>query len=192
MTNQEEKKTEEQNLSKANLPANDSQKNETNQNSISMDIGTKFLIKELKEINEKYLNNWKRALADLENFKKETEKQKTTWIQFSNLNLVLSLLPILDNLEKAFKEQPSTENQQIVSWVNGIKNIKKQFEDLFKKMGIEEIKSIDEKFNPEFHEAISQEKVENKESGIVLKELRKGYRMHGQVIRPVGVVVNQV
>jgi molecular chaperone GrpE len=76
-------------------------------------------------------------------------------------------------------------------WAEGISNIKKQFEDLFKSLGIEEIKAVGEKFNPEFHEAVSRQKKEGVEADIVLEEVSGGYLMNGKTIIPAKVIVSE-
>lgn len=150
-------------------------------------------LEKLKEEAERCLNNWKRAQADLENYKKEIEKEKEEWIKFANLSLVIDLLPILDNLRKAIDQfTPSLDSNQQTAWIEGVKNIKKQFEDLLKKIGVEEIKiSPEEKFNPEIHQAVGKERIEGKEKGIILKELERGYRIYQRIIRPTKVVINE-
>ncbi len=142
-----------------------------------------------KQKMEEYLNGWKRAKADYINFKKDTKKKKGELIKFSNAALILGLLPIFGNFKRAFTDVP--KDQRDSKWLKGIENIKKQFEEFLKNLGIEEIKTVGEKFNPEFHEAVSQKEEKNKDSDVILEEVNSGYQMHGKVIIPAKVIVNK-
>ena len=142
-----------------------------------------------KEKMEEYLNGWKRAKADYINLKKEFEKEKVDVIKFANAGLILGLLPIFDNFKRAFVDVP--KDQKDSEWLKGIENIKKQFEDFFKSLGIEEIKTVGEKFNLEFHEAVGQKEEKDKESDVIIEEVNPGYQMHGRVIIPAKVIVNK-
>lgn len=140
-----------------------------------------------KKQAEDYLNGWKRAKADYINFKNEMEKAKAELIQFANLGLLLKILPIYDGLKRACGSVDATKDK----WAEGILNIRKQFEDLFKSLGIEEIKTIGEKFNPEFHEAVSRVKREGVEADKIVEEVSGGYTMNGKVILAAKVVVSE-
>lgn len=140
----------------------------------------------LKNQAEDYLNCWKRAVADYQNLKKETEKNQAEFVKFANLILIMELLPILNNFKAAFDCVP--EEQKENDWVKGIECIKKQFEDLLKNLDIEEIKTVGEKFNPESHEAMGKEESEEPEDTII-KECQPGYSWHGKVIIPAKVIV---
>lgn len=136
---------------------------------------------------EEYLNGWKRAKADLINFQKETEKRQREIIEFANANLILDLLPIHESLKKAvLHTETGDENLK-----KGIKQIKKQFDDLLKSLGIEEIKTLGEKFNPEFHESVGKKKEDGREEGIILEEVKAGYTMYGKVLEPAKVIVSE-
>lgn len=167
---------------------------------------TEKLKKELeleRQKSEDYLNGWKRAKADYLNLKKEFEKRYSDLVQFANLNLILEILPILDNFKLASKHIP--DDHKNMEWVIGMMHIKKQFENILKNLGVEEIKTEGEKFNPEFHEAVAEEKEirgevseksiedekeEDKIKGIIIKEVRPGYTLNGKVIQAAKVIVN--
>jgi molecular chaperone GrpE len=143
---------------------------------------------EAKKKAEENLAGWKRALADYANFKKREEEVKKELIKYANENLILEILPILDNFQNAYKSLPKDLERN--SWVVGIRYIKLQFENLLKKIGVEEIKTVGEKFNPELHEAVEKVKINEKSSGIVVAEILKGYKLNGRVIRVAKVKVN--
>lgn len=141
-------------------------------------------LEEFKKQSEEYLNGWKRAKADLMNFQRETEKQKENWIKFANKNLILALLPLCDNFDEALKYAPEEKSV----FLEGIKQIKKQLDDLLKEFGAEKIKSLGEKFNPEIHESMVIEESEE-ESGIIVKEIQTGYKLNDKILRPSKVAV---
>ncbi|MFA5188652.1 MAG: nucleotide exchange factor GrpE [Patescibacteria group bacterium] len=134
---------------------------------------------------DEYLNGWKRAKADYINFKKETEDKQAMLFEFANATLLMEVLPIYDNLKKAILVAGEEKN----NWLEGIKQIKKQLEDLLKDHGVEEIKTLGEKFNPEFHEAISKEKKEGVEADTIIVELSSGYLLKGKVLVAAKVIV---
>jgi len=147
---------------------------------------------------EEYLNGWKRALADYENLKKQTIKEKEDFARFATLNLIIELLPIYQHLKTSLNFIP--ENLTDSSWVKGIENIKNQFSKFLKDNNLKEIApEIGEEFNPELHEAVehndhietnpgavdNKKEIENK----IAKVLSDGYKLHGKVIVPAVVVV---
>ena len=117
---------------------------------------------------EEYLNNWKRAQADLVNYKKDEMQRIKDLIQFGNEGLILEILDPVSNLELA--------RQHIND--PGIGQIVRQFEDLLKKYGVERIAVAGQKFDPAVHEAVDEI-----DHGKPLFEVRPGYQMHGKVIR---------
>jgi len=154
-----------------------------------------------KKQAEEYLNGWKRAKADYLNLKKENETASAELAQFVAGGMLMKFLPVYDVLKRACQNMPSTGSgnntlsperaERVEGWAEGILNIKKQFEDVFRKFGVEEIKSVGEKFNPEFHEAISRQKKEGVESDIIIEEVGGGYTMQGKTIIPAKVIVSE-
>jgi len=149
-------------------------------------------IEELKKQVEEYLAGWQRAKADYINFRKETESKQQMIFEFANAALLMEFLHIYDNLKKAMlsmNNEQFTVNNELKAWGEGIKQIKKQFEDLLKDYGIEEIKTVGEKFNPEFHEAISKEKKESVAPDTIISESSSGYLLKGKVLVAAKVIV---
>lgn len=146
-------------------------------------------IERLKKQVEENLAGWKRARADYDNLKKDIAKERAEFINFANVNLLMELLPIMDNFRAAFNSVP--ENDKKSAWVVGLGHIKKQFEDFLKNNGVEQIKTVGEKFDPELHEAVGREKIENQEADVIIKEVKAGYKLHGKVIQAAKVVVNE-
>jgi len=146
-------------------------------------------LERLQKLNEEYLDGWKRAKADYINFKRESEKEKMQIVQFANAGLLLELMPIVDNIKTALKHVP--EEHKKAEWVKGFEHILKQFLNVMKEMGVEQIPALNEKFDPEKHEAISKEKKEGTEPGIILDEVATGYTLQGKVIKHSKVKVSE-
>jgi len=140
-------------------------------------------LEEAKKKAEEYLNGWKRAKADYLNREREIEKERISWIKFANLELILNLLPILDSFEQSIKNL--SEDLKESDWVKGILKIKEQLDSFLKAQGVEKIKTIGEKFNPELHEVVEKRGDKNE----IIEEVQSGYIMHGQVIRAAKVVI---
>ena len=130
----------------------------------------------------------KRLQADFDNFRRRTRQEKEELSTFVAQGLIKDLLPLLDNLERAI----SVETADETSLREGVSMIYKQFLAALEKNGLESIKAVGEKFDPNFHQAIMRVEDADKEDDIVAEELQKGYSVHGRVIRPsmVKVVAN--
>jgi len=160
------------------------------------------LQKDLKEAEAKcqeYLNGWKRERADFLNHKKGEAERISRLAKYANEEIILNILPILDNICLAESHVP--EELENNTWIEGFMQIKKQLSGFLKKEGIEEIKALYEKFNPNYMEVIEEvpardalqndEGWEKEESGIVVEEVRRGYTLRGKVIRPAKVKISK-
>lgn len=148
------------------------------------------LKKQLEECQKKskeYLAGWQRARADLLNYKKEEMERIGGFIKYANLEMILNILPVLDNFEKA--ERELSEDQKKDSILQGFLQIKIQLQDFLKSQGVEEIRVIDQKFDPNFHEAIEQVEAKDKDPETVIEEVQKGYKINDQLLRPAKVKV---
>lgn len=144
-------------------------------------------IKKLQKKCEEYLDGWKRAKADYSNLKKESEKKSIELAQFANASLVLQVLPVYDNMKLAVKHIPEKEKEK--DWVKGVIQIKKQFREFLKNLNIEEIKTVNEKFDPELHEAVAHEEKKDFEKDIIFEEVSSGYKMYGKTLSAAKVKV---
>jgi molecular chaperone GrpE len=140
-----------------------------------------LLAKKEEEIND--LNNrFMRLNADFQNYKKRVEKEKADVYQFGNEKIITDLLPILDNLERAY----SSVNEETLAndgIVKGVEMVIQQFKENLKKHGVEEIEAMGEEFDPNLHHAVMQEDHEAYESNRVIDVFQKGYTLNGRVIR---------
>ncbi|MBU3925395.1 nucleotide exchange factor GrpE [Patescibacteria group bacterium] len=147
-------------------------------------------LEEEKKKSAEYHDHWKRAMADFQNYKKRQSELFGELVGAANQDLILALLPIFDAFCLAVNCVP--EDIKDTEWAKGVAQIKFQLGDLLKSKGLEEIRSIGEKFNPEFHEAV--EMVDppaggEKPEGEILEEAQKGYKLNGMVIRTAKVKV---
>jgi molecular chaperone GrpE len=139
-----------------------------------------------KEKAEKYLANWQRSQADFQNFARHTDQEKSETVEFANRMLILNLLPILDDFERALVALPVELDGQ--GWTDGIKLIYNKLKTVLEAQGLAEIKAKGECFDPYCHEAAVQ--VEGEE-GIIVGELCKGYKFKGKLLRPSIVMVGR-
>lgn len=154
---------------------------------IAEDVDTlKQALAEAKAKAERYLANWQRAQADFINYKKRAEQEKNEVTDFANARLILNLLPILDDLERAFASLPPRILG--LTWVDGIGLIYRKLQAVLEAQGLTQIKTKGETFDPKLHEAVMQE--EGKE-GIIIEELQRGYKLRERVLRPALVVVGK-
>jgi molecular chaperone GrpE len=135
-----------------------------------------------KKLSEEYLDSWKRCQADFENHKKDQAKAREEFVKFSKMDVILQILPVLDNFEISLEHVPEKEKEN--KWVEGIIHIKRQMEDVLRNNGVEEVAVKEgDKFNPEIHEAIAGKGEKIK------KVLRKGYKLDGRILRAARVDV---
>lgn len=137
-------------------------------------------LKACQKERAEYLAGWQRAKADYINLQREHEQKIADYFKFANEGLILELLSILDSFEAAIKHSKD----------KGVEQLYNQLLSVLKSNGLEEIKSIGEKFNPELHEAVETIK-SDKGEGIVAEEIQKGYKLHNKAIRPAKVKVGK-
>lgn len=124
------------------------------------------------------------ATADLANFKRRAEEEKKSFAQFATAGLVLELLQVTDNFDRALQNIP--EELKTNEWVQGIQGIDQQFHGILNKQGVTPIQAVGEKLDIMKHEALMQGPGEK---DIILEELEKGYMMGDKVLRPAKVKV---
>jgi molecular chaperone GrpE len=132
--------------------------------------------------NDKYI----RLMADFQNYKRRVEKEKSEIYDYANQKILAELLTVLDNFERALAQECADE-----AYEKGMSMIFKQFREVLEKSGLEEIEALGKDFDPNFHHAVMTDNNEDYESGQVTGVLQKGYKLHGKVVRPAMVKVNQ-
>ena len=146
-------------------------------------------LKECEKKAEEYLAGWQRARADFLNYKKEEMERISGLMIYANEELILKILPILDNFNVVEKKLP--ENLKKDENVKGILQIKNQILDFFKSQGVEEIKTMGEKFDANWHEVIEEIESKGKEPGTIIEEIQKGYKINGRLLRPAKVKITK-
>lgn len=127
----------------------------------------------------------KRAMADLQNFRKKTEEEKTGFVAFANAALILELLPVLDNFARAFVAVP--EEVKKTDWFKGALQIEQQLVSIVGRQGVKEMESqIGKKVDVRFHDALATGPGEKE---IIIEEFEKGYLLGDKVLRPAKVKV---
>ena len=135
---------------------------------------------EIEEANDRY----KRLFAEFENYKKRTQKDRENIYGMVTSDVVSTMLPIMDNLEKA-----SNVKTEDISYQEGVNLVVKQFASALKGLGLEEIETVGKPFDPEFHEAVSHIEDSSKGEQEIVQEYRKGYKIGNKVVRHSMVIV---
>lgn len=173
----EESKVQDKNIEN-DTEAKSNEDNESKQDfqQLYLELLKKYEVKE-KEAND-YLDMLRRNMADFDNYRKRTNKEKESIYDDGIIDAVKNLLPVLDNLERALEYNNESE-----SLIEGIKMIVKLFKDTIAKMNIEEINALGEKFNPEYHNAVMHVEDENYGENEVVEVLQKGYKYKDKILR---------
>jgi molecular chaperone GrpE len=152
------------------------------------------LQKQLDDEQKKSADNlagWQRSAADLVNFRKRTEQERNDLLKFGNTALILRILPVLDDFERAVATLPAGKQQEI-TWVDGFLLIHRKLQAILEAEGLKPIVALGQEFDPTRHEAVLQETVSDASlDGKVTGELQKGYTLNERVIRPTMVKVGQ-
>ena len=134
-----------------------------------------------------YLAGWQRARADFLNYKKEEMERVKGFLEYASEELVLKVLPILDNFETC--EKCLTCDPEKDKNVKGLLMIKNQLRDFLKSQGAEEVKSVGQNFDPNLHEVVGETEAKDKEKGLIVEEVQKGYKINGRLLRPAKVKI---
>jgi molecular chaperone GrpE len=137
-----------------------------------------------QELEHKY----KRALADYQNLLKRTAIEKQEYVKYANEQLLNEILPVYDNLKMSLAH--ADEGAEKNGWLEGVKYVVRQFGDVLNKLGVEEIKTVGEKFDHHTMEAVEKKETDDKnKDGIVASEIMPGYKLNDKVIRAARVAV---
>lgn len=139
---------------------------------------------EAKARAQEYLEGWQRGQADFVNSKKRLEQDKLDAVKYANAGLMLKILPVLDDFERAVDHVPPPMAKE--PWVGGINGIARKLESIMESLGLTAIKAQGEFFDPNLHEAAG---CAPGPEGLVVMELEKGYKLADRVLRPARVMV---
>ena len=130
-----------------------------------------------------YEDRWKRSTAEFINYKRRTEQERADSLRYANRDLIVALLPVLDDLERALAHVPAEQAES--EWVKGVRLVERKFRTILERQGVTPIEAVGQPFDPALHEAVAG-------SGtVVTQEYQRGYRMHDRVLRPSMVVVGE-
>jgi molecular chaperone GrpE len=149
-------------------------------------------LRELKERAAKADENWERLLrtsADFDNFKKRAAREKQEAIKYGNQSLLEKLVPVLEHLEMALAAAQAAGSETGQSLQAGVGMICQQFKTVLAEAGLEELDALGKPFDPNLHEAVSQQERRDVPEGQVVQQLRKGYKLRDRLLRPASVVV---
>ena len=167
----------------------DIEKSEDLKENTEQSIAEKSLENQFKELNDKYL----RLLAENQNLRKNHEQEKEDILKYGSFSFAQQILDLTDNLDRAFqifKNDEKFKNDEFKNILNGIEMIEKELTETLGKNAIKYIDCLGKPFDPNLHQAIG-EKESEKEPGIILEEMQKGYLMHDRLLRPSMVYVSK-
>ena len=179
-----------ENLEDSNLTKNDEPQNEANSaEEESEESEEERLQEEVRALKEDKI----RVLAEMENLRKRFDREKIDSIKYGSVNFARDILSPGDNLERALSaiNQEEDHPQSIKNLIEGLKMVQKEFSNALEKNGISKINSINEKFDPNLHQAMMEVERDDLDEGIVVQEIQTGYMMHDRLLRPVMVGVSK-
>ena len=152
-------------------------------------LATQILQKEEenKQLNEKV----KVAQAELINYRKRKDEETATMLKYANADLILELIPAIDNFERAINQAEKSQSSEIQKFMTGINLIYQNLQNTLTKFGVEVISRVGQEYDPKLEEALLTDCVEEKEDEVVLEVLQKGYKLKDRVIRAAQVKINQ-
>lgn len=128
-------------------------------------------------------DRWKRAAAEFINYKRRTEQERAETQRRANSTLILDLLPVLDDLERALANVPDGEAED--EWVKGTRLVQRKFHQILERQGVTAIEAVGQPFDPALHEAVGGA------GSVVAREYQRGYKLHDRVLRPSMVLVGE-
>lgn len=142
---------------------------------------------EKKQLTEKV----KLAQAELINYRKRKDEETATMLKYANADLILELIPSIDNFERAISQAEKSENTEIKKFMTGINLIYQGIQNTLTKFGVEEINRVGQQYDHNLEQALCTDCVEEQENEVVLEVLQKGYKLKDRVIRAASVKINQ-
>jgi molecular chaperone GrpE len=149
--------------------------------------GLQKMVEDLRSELDKYKDLALRSVADLDNYRKRVAREKEDAIRYANASFLERLIPVLDNFELGLQAAKVSASASAV--LDGMGMVHKQLQDFLASCGVEIIEAQGQKFDPNLHEAIAQEETADVEDGVVLRQVRKGFRLRDRLLRPANVVV---
>ncbi len=149
-------------------------------------------LEELKQRAAKADEHWDRLLrttADFDNFKKRAAREKQDAIKYANESLMQKLVPVLDTFDMALAATQKPQSDAVQALQTGVNMVYQQLKNTLAEAGLEEIEATGKNFDPNLHEAISQQESKDVPEGQVVQQVRRGYKLRDRLLRPASVVV---
>src|ERR1051326_2900700 len=173
----------------ANTNTNDGQGEQEPLMTVEVGSITSEQLQELKDRAAKADENWERLLrttADLDNFKKRAAREKQVATKYANESLLQKLVSVLDNFDMALAAAQNTKSDGVQQLQAGINMIHQQLKKVLVEAGLEEVDASGKAFDPNLHEAVSQQETAEAPEGQIVQQLRKGYKLPDRLLRPAG------
>ena len=169
--------SENENLEQNSTVANDTDANNEKQNELEENLRD-----EIEQLRDEKL----RLLADMENLRKRSDRDRMDSIRYGNINFARDILSLGDNLSRALDAIPkdAEKTETITNLINGLRMVQREFTSILEKHGIKKIEALNQRFDHNFHQAMMEIESEEVEEGIVIQEIQSGYNMHDRLLRP--------
>ncbi len=141
--------------------------------------------------SEDYKAKYYYLAAEMENMRKRFDREKESLLKFGNEKILNGLIEVIDNFDRTVDSLVSDEDEKIKNIVKGIEMVRTQFLETLENNGLKRIEALGEQFDPNFHEAISQQEVEGEEEDKIVQEFQKGYMLNGRLLRASKVVISK-
>ena len=169
--------SENENLEQNSTVANDTNADNEKQNELEENLRD-----EIEQLRDEKL----RLLADMENLRKRSDRDRMDSIRYGNINFARDILSLGDNLSRALDAIPkdAEKTETITNLINGLRMVQREFTSILEKHGIKKIEALNQRFDHNFHQAMIEIESEEVEEGIVIQEIQSGYNMHDRLLRP--------
>ena len=169
--------SENENLEQNSTVANDTDADNEKQNELEENLRD-----EIEQLRDEKL----RLLADMENLRKRSDRDRMDSIRYGNINFARDILSLGDNLSRALDAIPkdAEKTETITNLINGLRMVQREFTSILGKHGIKKIEALNQRFDHNFHQAMMEIESEEAEEGIVIQEIQSGYNMHDRLLRP--------
>lgn len=169
--------SENENLEQNSTVANNTDADNEKQNELEENLRD-----EIEQLRDEKL----RLLADMENLRKRSDRDRMDTIRYGNINFARDILSLGDNLSRALDAIPkdAEKTETITNLINGLRMVQREFTSILEKHGIKKIEALNQRFDHNFHQAMMEIESEEVEEGIVIQEIQSGYNMHDRLLRP--------
>lgn len=149
-------------------------------------------ITELKKLVDESKDKYLRLFAEFDNYKKRVSKERADWLKTAGMEVIISMLPVLDDFERALKQLESVQIEEVKSIKEGKQLIYNKLKSQLEQRGLKQMETIGKEFNPELHNAITEVPAPNEDmKGKVMDEIEKGYYLNDVLIRHAKVIVGK-